>query len=46
MNEDMLKVIETVRETEEEFIFTSISSFCEGIVERKINKKRTCRYSY
>ena len=33
------KISQTVKETEEEFIFQTIQPYCENILERKINKK-------
>lgn len=33
------KIAQTVKETDDEFIFETIQPFCEDILQRKINKK-------
>lgn len=39
MNSMMYKITTEVQETMEDFIFTTIQPFCEGVIQRKISKQ-------
>lgn len=43
MDSMMHEITTKVQETTEEFIFTTIHPFCEGVVQRKISKQELVR---